>query len=55
MPTTVKIPDPVYKRMSDEAKKADISRGAVVREWMQKADAYDSVLFKQHRQNDLDE
>jgi len=51
MTEVVKIPYSVYKRMSDEAEKADVSRGAIVREWMQKADAYDSTVFKSNVEN----
>ncbi|UXF50231.1 hypothetical protein 7865G3C7_27 [Haloquadratum phage sp.] len=51
MAKVVKIPDLVYERMSDEAKKADVSRGAIVREWMQKSDAHDSALFKNNIEN----
>jgi hypothetical protein len=55
MAEVVKIPTPVYERMSDEAKKSDVSRGTIVREWMQKADAYDSALFKNNVKTDGDE
>jgi len=40
---TVRIPDPVYDAVSREANRKDISRGAVVREWKNKADKYDEL------------
>ena len=55
MAKVVKIPDPVYQRMSDEAQKEDISRGAVVKTWLDKADAYDSALFKSNTEYGGDE
>jgi hypothetical protein len=55
MAKVVKIPDPVYQRMSDEAKREDISRGAVVKTWLDKADAYDSALFKSNTEYGGDE
>jgi hypothetical protein len=46
MTRTVKIPDPVYERLSEQAEKQDIARGGVVHEWMEKAEAFDSELFQ---------
>lgn len=43
MGQTVRLPDPVYNRIERVAEREDISRGAVVREWMQKAEKYDEV------------
>lgn len=39
----VRIPDPVYERIERQAEREDITRGAVVREWMQKAEKYEQV------------
>jgi len=51
----VKRPTPVDGRRIEKAKKSDVSRGTIVREWMQKADAYDSALFKNNIKTDGDE
>jgi hypothetical protein len=48
---TVKVPEPVYERLSDEARKEDVSRGAIMKIWLDKADAYDSVFFKDTLKN----
>lgn len=37
----VKVPDPVYERIERMAEREDITRGAVVREWMDKAEKWD--------------
>lgn len=39
----VKVPDPVYRRISSEAKREDVARGVVVREWMEKSDKFDEL------------
>ncbi|AFH23097.1 hypothetical protein OSG_eHPD7_00125 [environmental Halophage eHP-D7] len=52
---TVKVPDPVYERLSDEARKEDVSRGAIMKMWLDKADAYDSVFFKDTLKNEPNE
>lgn len=54
MTRTVKVPEPVYERLSDEAQKQDVSRGAIMKIWLNKADAYDSVLFKDNSRLDGD-
>jgi hypothetical protein len=41
MTHTVRVPTPVYQRLTDAATDADVSHGAIVREWMQKADMWD--------------
>lgn len=41
MGKTVKVPDPVYERIEREAEREDITRGAVVRDWMDKAEKLD--------------
>jgi hypothetical protein len=38
----VKVPDPVYDAIEREAERQDIPMGAVVRDWMNKAEQYDS-------------
>jgi hypothetical protein len=45
MAKTVKLPDPVFERVSEEASKKDIQKGAVVYQWMKQADENDSILF----------
>jgi len=52
---TVKVPEPVYERLSDEARKEDVSRGAILKIWLEKADAYDSALFKHTIKDEPDE
>jgi hypothetical protein len=39
----VKVPDPVYKRIEHHAEREDITRGAVVREWMDKAERFEQL------------
>jgi hypothetical protein len=41
MTHTIRVPTPVYNRLTDTAADADVSHGAVVREWMYKADMWD--------------
>jgi len=43
MGKSVRVPDPVYSKLSAKAKREDISRGAVVREWMDKAEKFEEV------------
>lgn len=43
MARTVKVPDPVYSEIEREASREDISMGAVVRDWMDKAEKYDEM------------
>lgn len=43
----VRVPDPVYSRITSEADREDISRGAVVREWMEKAEKFEEM--ERHR------
>jgi hypothetical protein len=35
MTEVVRIPDPVYEKLAEEAERMDMSRGAVVRMWME--------------------
>lgn len=43
MTKSVRVPDPVYKRISAIAEREDISRGAVIKEWMEKADKFEEM------------
>lgn len=43
MGKAIRVPDPVYSKVTTEAERQDISRGAVVREWMQKAEKFEQV------------
>lgn len=40
---TVKVPDPVYRRIEQQAERQDVPRGVVVRDWMEKADKHDEM------------
>ncbi|AFH21803.1 hypothetical protein OSG_eHP9_00150 [environmental Halophage eHP-9] len=56
MTGVVKIPDPIYERVSEQAEQADVSRGTIIREWSQKADAYDSEVFNSEKPtHDMDD
>jgi hypothetical protein len=44
MTQPVQIPDPIYERLSDESDAQDVARGAIIAEWMNKADGFDSIL-----------
>lgn len=39
----MKVPTPVYERIEREAEREDITRGAVVRDWMNKAEKYEQM------------
>jgi len=43
MGSTVRLPDPVYERVTRTAERQDISRGAVVRDWMEKAEKFEEL------------
>jgi predicted transcriptional regulator len=43
---SVRVPDPVYEQVSHEAERKDVSRGVIIREWMNKAEQFEEV---QHR------
>jgi hypothetical protein len=43
MGKSVKVPNPVYQRIEQQAEREDVPRGVVVREWMRKAEKYDEV------------
>lgn len=40
---SIRIPDPVYERVTRESERQDVSRGTVVRDWMEKAEKYDEM------------
>jgi hypothetical protein len=40
---SIRVPDPVYSRITSQAEREDISRGAVVRDWMEKAEKYEEL------------
>jgi len=39
----VKVPDPVYERIERISEREDITRGAVVRDWMSKAEKFEEI------------
>jgi len=43
MGQSIRVPGPVYERISTVAQQEDISRGAVVRDWMEKAERFDEL------------
>jgi len=56
MTGVVKIPDPIYEQVSEQAEQEDVSRGTIIREWSQKADAYDSEVFNSEKPtHDMDD
>ena len=38
MTQTLRVPDPVYRRIDEESNERDIPRGIVVKEWMEDSD-----------------
>jgi len=40
---TVRVPDPVYERLEQEADRQDVPRGVIVKEWMEKAEQYEQI------------
>jgi len=40
---TVRVPEPVYDELSRIAERKDISRGAVVQDWREKAQKYEEM------------
>jgi len=40
---TVKVPDPVYSKATSEAERQDVSRGVIIKEWMEKAEQFERV------------
>lgn len=45
---TVRVPDPVYNRLGRESERKDVSRGAVIREWMDKAEKWEQAEATQY-------
>lgn len=43
MGKSVRVPDPVYSKITSQAEREDIPRGVVVREWMEKAEKFEEV------------
>lgn len=41
MGKSIRVPDPVYERLSKQSKLEDVSRGVIVKQWMNKADGSD--------------
>lgn len=39
----VKVPTPVYEKVTRQAERQDVSRGVVVKQWMEKAEQFDEV------------
>lgn len=39
----IRVPGPVYSKATTQAERQDVSRGAIVREWMEKAERFDEV------------
>jgi len=46
---TVRIPSPVYDRVTQLAERKDVSRGVIIQEWMDKAEKYDELETQQYR------
>lgn len=44
MGKTIRVPDPVYSKASTQANREDVSRGTIIREWMDKAEKFDEVV-----------
>ena len=43
MGKAVKVPNPVYDRITRQAERQDVSRGVVIRDWMEKAEKFDEL------------
>jgi len=39
----VRVPDPVYEKLTREANHDDVSRGSIIKEWMEKAEKYEDM------------
>lgn len=46
MGKTIRVPDPVYSKATTQAEREDVSRGTIVREWMEKAEKFDEVSHR---------
>ena len=43
MGKAIRVPDPVYSKVTTQAEREDVPRGFVVREWMEKAEKFDEM------------
>ena len=43
MGKTIRVPDPVYSKATTQAEREDVSRGSIVRDWMEKAEQFEEV------------
>ena len=43
MGKSIRVPDPVYSKITTQAERQDVSRGVIVKEWMEKAEKYDEI------------
>jgi predicted transcriptional regulator len=49
MSKAVKVPDPVYEKLSTAAENQDVARGVIVREWMEKAEKWEQTSQGRNR------
>jgi hypothetical protein len=43
MGKSIRVPDPVYSKVTTQAERQDVARGVIVKEWMEKAEKFDEV------------
>jgi hypothetical protein len=43
MGKTIRVPEPVYSKATTQAEREDVSRGAIIRDWMEKAEKFEEV------------
>ena len=43
MGKAIRVPDPVYSKITTQAERQDVSRGVIVKEWMEKAEKFEEV------------
>ena len=43
MGKSIRVPDPVYSKITAQAERQDVPRGVIVREWMDKAEKFDEL------------
>jgi len=39
----IRVPGPVYSKATSEAERQDVSRGVIIKEWMEKAEQFERV------------
>jgi len=39
----IRVPDPVYSKATSEAERQDVSRGAIIKQWMEEAEEFERV------------